>query len=388
MKVTPIPFPSSRLFLLGCLLGGFFAAWWTITGESWEVLADGRQYLMMYQGEIAASPYGYRVLVPFLARLLPMSPQAGFAVVTISCLILTSGVIALYVTHSRSPWFTSITMCTLWGMSFPFVYLATTQIRAEAPTLLLMAVALLLSRRGASVWLLATLIAVGGLAHEMVLISIPALWLDKWTGGVLTGGARYRTRDLAILSLATAAFLLGVRGIVPTATGQISYATTSLLELVGRVLAYSGGPLKHALRIYAAFGPALLYAIIFLVWWGRRSDQLAFLGMGMLAVMATFLATDTLRVMELAYLPVIVWATRFLEVIWTNGRRVSVAILLALQASYSILVYGHLRTFEASRQLNVIAAVLSLLALGICLLAVALARSRAAQMRPSMETET
>lgn len=372
MECEPIAHATSPtrawpLFAAGCLVGALFAVWWLYFGEPWEVLADGRHYVAMYRGEIAAAPYAYRVLEPAIARLLPWNPQAGFAVVTISCLILTSGILALYAARTPTRWFRAISISMLWGLSFPFAYLATTQVRAEAPALCLLAIAVLLSRQRAHLLVLAALIALGSLSHEMMLIFIPALWLDRLVGGDLTGGARYRYRELLILTLIAIAFFIAIRRSVPILSGQVSYATTSPLEMFRYVLAYSGGPIKHGLRIYAAFGPTLIFAVLFLAAERRSPNTKVFLGLALIAVAATFMATDTLRVLELIYLPITLYSAAYLTGFWQQGQRTRTVLLVATHTAFAAVVFGHLRTFESSQLLNRAAGFLSLAALVLCL---------------------
>ena len=364
------PFGS---FLLACLLGTMFAAAWLWVGEPWEVLADGRHYVAMYRGEPAAAPFAYRILVPAVARSLAWDMHTSFAIVTLGCLILTTGVLALYAIETRVSWFRGLTMCAFWGLSFPFAYYATTRIRADAPMLLLLVVTYWLSHRRVPAIAIASLVALGGLSHELMLVCLPALWLDKVFleegGGGLTGGARYHWRELALISAIPLVVLLGARLVIPALSGQVSYATASPLNMFVRVLEYSGGPVKLALRIYAALGPAALFAIFFALSRRASADAKSFAGLGLIAIGATLFANDTLRVLEIFCVPALLFAACYLESLWRAGMRTRALVLVAVQASYSYVVYGHLRTFESSRALNVTAALLSLVALGLCLTA-------------------
>jgi hypothetical protein len=209
---------------------------------------------------------------------------------------------------------------------------------------------------------------VGVLSHELMLICLPALWLDKALGGTLSGGARYRHRDLALLAASALAALWITRHVVRTLPAQESYATTSGLELAASALRYSGGPVKHALRIYASLGPALLYALFHFLPRRPGPDAKDFAGLFLVAVTATFLAHDTLRVMEIVYFPVLLYATAFLEQHWLAGGRFRASVLIGIQLAWAGVVYGHLRTFEASHVFNLVAAGLSALALGLGLL--------------------
>ena len=101
-----------------------------------------------------------------------------------------------------------------------------------------------------------------------------------------------------------------------------------------------------------------------------------------LAVLATFLATDTLRVMAIVALPVLFYAARLIERVWAERGAVWAMALVGCQLAYAWLVYGHLRTFKASHSMNVQAAALSALSLGLALWVLWRARSVARLKAP------
>ncbi len=391
-----------KLFLMACLLAGSFATLWLAVGEPWEILADGAHYVEIYRGEPAAAPFGYRVLTPLLARVLPWGMDGSFFIVTIACLVLAGGVLGVHAARVSGLRATGLLACAFWGLSFPFVYYATTGIRADAPMLLLLVVAYVVSVRCASVLLLLALVAVGMLAHELMLILLPALWLDKVFAGTpvmgqscrgaacrrprasqatplqhpretdalrtTTGGARYGWWSLVVLAVGALGFLVFTHWAIPVKPGALSYDSMTPKALLAFVLQYSGGLPKHAMRIYAAWGPALVFAGAWLVRQGTRGELRAFVGLFLVAVAATFLATDTLRVMEVLYVPVCIYAAAFVGGLWQAGRRWAAVIAVAVQAAYAFVVFGHLRTFETSPVMNGIAAGLSVAAVGFWLL--------------------
>lgn len=75
-----------------------------------------------------------------------------------------------------------------WVVSYPFIYYGTTFVRADPPMLLLLASALLLARRSVSPLWLFLVLSMGVLAHEMILVVVPFLWLDKFLRGTFGGG--------------------------------------------------------------------------------------------------------------------------------------------------------------------------------------------------------
>jgi hypothetical protein len=87
----------------------------------------------------------------------------------------------------------------------------------------------------------------------------------------------------------------------------------------------------------------------------------------LITVAATFLATDTLRVMAIISFAVIVYASHFLVSIWKKEHYTVTFILLSLQIIYTSVVYLNLRTFESSLEWNIIAAILSIISLLLCI---------------------
>ena len=356
------------LFFIALILGTCATFFWSVVGDHWTILADGEHYIALYEGRLTTAPFGYRILTPFLASCLPWGAENSFGVVTITCLVLATGITALYAARSGAALTLIVSACLFWVTSYPFVYYGTTLIRADGPMLLLLAMVFLLSHRQVSTLTLIALIVLGALSHETMLICIPALWIDKFFSEDLTGGSRYKYSDLLIVTVCSIAIVGTFRLATPTLPAQYSYFN-GIAEVVSHAIEYSGGWLKHILRIYASYGPVLLYALFFVTPWQLRHKSVGFLILFLMAVGATFLATDTLRVMAIIYLPVIYYAAKYVNELWQSGSRITAVLCLAIQLSYSYTVYGHLRTIKSSFMLNAIAAGLSFLALAVSLLA-------------------
>jgi hypothetical protein len=349
-----------------CLIGTICAVFWLNAGEPWETVADGQYYLALYEGNLAPGPFGYRVLTPYLARLLPWSPITNFEVITISSLALTTGILALHSLRTAAPISLILVLCFFWVTSFPFAYYSTTLVRVDGPIFAILAATLLLSHLKMPWIMISALIAVGSLSHETVLICIPALWLDRVFHGTMTGGARYRYRQLLLMSSVTIIFFLVARRLVPVSqSANLNYLSTPV-AMLDYVVGRSGGISKHALRIYASYGPALLFSFFFATTRLSLNDFIPYVVIFLVAVAGTFLAVDTLRVMAIIYLPVLFYSASYLSLMWKSGRHRKTVLCLTLQGLYSWVVYGHLRTFESSLFLNSIAAILSILALVAC----------------------
>ena len=355
------------LFLIACGLGTSFAIFWYHIGETWKILGDGIYYLALYQGKSAPAPFGYRLMAPYLARLLPWDFMLSFEAITLGCLILTTGIIALYGARSGFSHVQILTLCAFWGTSFAFAYYSTTIVRADGPMLLILSIVFLLSQYRAPSTVLLALISLGILSHETILICIPALFLDKMLSGNLTGGRKYRYWQLGLIAMGALLFFIATRKLIPTVhLNSMNYASAPF-AMFKYVLDYSGGIIKHFLRIYASYGPALIFAFAYAATQTSTANKLSFAMLFIIAAGATFFATDTLRVMAIIYFPVIVYATCYLKYLWHSAQYKKAVFCSALQVFYSFIVYGHLRTFESSLALNAIAAVLSLLAVAVCI---------------------
>ena len=350
------------LFIAAYILGLIASIMWFNFGEEWQIFGDAVHYVSLYNGEIAPAPWGYRVLTPYLASFFPWDIKTNFTVVAINSVSLTAGVIALYGRKVSCSLQGIFIMIFFWVISYPFVYYSTAIIRVDAPMLLMLATLFLLSKYRVHPIILLLLISLGIFSHEMILVFVPALWLDKIFSGKLTGGANYKYYELFFISLGSLFFLIFIRNIFinVSSTVELSIFNTAILE-------YTGGFLKHGLRVYAAYGPVLLFCLFFISIYKSWSVTTPFIVLLFLVILVTFHATDTLRVMAILYLPILLYATKYLLACWKDKRHNVVIFLIFLQALYSLTVYAHLRTFETSIVLNIIAASISLISLILCI---------------------
>ncbi len=358
----------SRVNLVGAasaFIGSIFVCLvWVLIADEWSVLADGVHYMKMYEGEVADSPFGYRVLAPLIASLLPFSAKESFAVVTVSALALTASLLWLYAADQGLSLLGRAVAVLFWLTSFPFIYYGTTFIRADAIMYLVIALVFVLSRQKVSFILLMCLVAIGTLAHEMVLIVVPALWLDRVFGGSLTGGKSYTFRDLSIILVGALVFYVVSRNVVEVGVPDVPTYLKDPLQMALYAIEYSGGILNHILRSYAAFGPAFIFSFLYVLFFRREiPDVIVYLLLVVMVFGATFLATDTLRVMGILFVPVVVYSASFVWFIWGIGARIPAIGLVVLQVGYSSVVYLNLQTFEGSQGLYVAAAMISVAAL-------------------------
>ncbi|HFC52847.1 MAG TPA: hypothetical protein ENJ43_00235 [Gammaproteobacteria bacterium] len=372
---------SGRILVLTSLVSVLLSVLWIFLADKWDVLADGKHYMMMYHGEVARSPFGYRVLTPFLASLLPFDAMTSFAVVTLSSLALTSGVLMLYAESAKLPGSARMAVFLFWVTSFPYLYYGTTFVRADGLMFLTIALVILLSRFKVSSLVLMVLLSIGTLAHEMVMIVIPALWLDRVFSGTLTGGRHYDYRQLLLITIGTLSFYVLTRLVVQTSESPEPTYLKSPVEMFFYALEYSGGAVKHILRVYASFGPIFLFSLFYVVFVRRNArDALVYFGLLVTVFAATFLATDTLRVMAIFFLPVMTYAGYFIYFAGSKGSRMVPIFMVLLQVLYSSIVYFNLRTFEGSLVMNVAAAIISIIALLVSVWVVRYTPSRHGEM--------
>jgi hypothetical protein len=136
--------------------------------------------------------------------------------------------------------------------------------------------------------------------------------------------------------------------------------------MMKEAISYSGGIVKHLMRIYAAFGPILLYAVSFLLAEPDKRKLLSFLFIFLAGISVTFLATDTLRAISVVNFPIILFAAAFIKKIFDLGKWKFAILCIIVQIFYSWLVFGHLISFEESLFMNQFAIVLSSTALLLC----------------------
>ena len=146
------------VFFGSTLFSVVFALFWIYYGDEWERLSDGYHYMAMYNDNVAASPFGYRILTPYLARLLPWEAMNSFKFITICSVSLTSGFLGLYTIKMKMPLIFTITLTLFWVLSFPFIFSSTTIVRVDAPMLLLISIIILFSKYRVSYIFLSLLI--------------------------------------------------------------------------------------------------------------------------------------------------------------------------------------------------------------------------------------
>lgn len=361
-RPRPISWPpgSRPTPLVTLSLAALAVVSWVLVGDPWELTGDATRYLGMVAGEAAPAPFGYRVLTPALVARLPLPPQAAFASVSWLALVATAGLLVDFVRRTR-PHATGWTLALL-CLSFPMAYYATSQVRVDPLMLAAIAGALAIAARGGSAWLLALVVGLGSLSHELALVLIPVLWVDRVLDGGLLGQRRLTWTELALLTAVAGGLFVGVRAGVslPTEGAEASYLTTPG-AIVAHALAKSGGVAAHGQRIYAAYGPALVFALAGGVLLGRGKARGVIPCVLALASVVSLLAVDTLRVLAVFFPVLLPAAAAWIAWAWRRAPALG-ATLLGSQIGFSWIVFAHLRTFEGSRDAVLAALALSAVA--------------------------
>lgn len=343
------------------IAGGFLVL---LYADQWEEIGDGVHYLSLYEKGIAASPFGYRILTPLMAKLLPWSAYVNFSVITLLSLTLIPGILSVLFKRAQKTDLFIFLITFLWVFSYPFIYYSSTIIRADGPMLMLLSLIFLIASTSSNALLVCAVIILGTLAHEMMLIALPLFFIDKvFPCKTLKCGQVYSWPELFFIALLTIGFFLSARQLISVLPGQVSYVN-GLKSIYDHVMSNSGSLLMHGMRIYAAYGPLFFYSIsgAFLL---GRNESLNFGFILLVVAMLTVLAVDTLRVMSIIYIPVIYYAAEFLFFLYRKNMVIFITALL-MQLIYSYFVFFHLRTFESNFNMKIFIVILSIFSLLIC----------------------
>ncbi len=200
-----------------------------LLGPRQLMTGDTTHYLAMVRGELAPSPFAYRLLTPTLVAALPGSPGLGFFLVAYAATFGTLVVMYRIFRHlgisTQAATATSVFLC----LSYPLANYLSRWGRIDPLANLLFALALLwiLERR----FLLASLIVtVGVLGKETLLFLLPLLFIYRAREGLFRPRALLAGAALCLLPMVA---FLGVRQSVQVEAGSF---TVEAVGDMGRVL--------------------------------------------------------------------------------------------------------------------------------------------------------
>lgn len=253
-----------------------------------------------------ASPWGYRIFVPYLARaiadLTPLDLDQSFLLLTgLAIGLLAATLVSWLVVSLRRSLLTAHLVLILYLSSFgAVVYLHGYQnIGFWDHLVVLLGMIAIYHRRW--VWLI-PLLAMGQLVKESAVILIPMYGLFEVVSRGRTAPVRTIVRNLGVLSAVYVAVFFFLRSGVLWRTGgnaqdYVSYYTPQYFEWLFSVY---GGPLRAIPKTLAITAVTLPLALVGLRHSGRRDRAIA--TMAVLAWSQLLFGGDVERLMLMAYL--------------------------------------------------------------------------------------
>jgi hypothetical protein len=197
---------------------------------------DAYVYLAMAErpGFFTVAPWGYRVLTPWLAGLLPSGPVRAFRQLTLAGLFLAGVLLYLFLRRLGHGEALSLLALAFFGFSGPAGEPVRHPFLAEPVCIALYAALLLALESGAGAGRLALLLVLGGLAKEIFVLFLPGVFLAlRPRQGTRRALA---TTVLAALPLLLACLLLRSAW-VPGAGGEASLPGMATLAQALRTIA-------------------------------------------------------------------------------------------------------------------------------------------------------
>ena len=343
---SPLAVMASASVMLGLL--------WTRTDHLspehpwWSFPGDHHVYLLMADrpvGDLHLAPWGWRILEPWLVRLLPGSHQIGFqAICVVGLIVAATCVHRICLSLGFDARLASCGLLMFISLSFATKYAMFDFWLTDPFAFAFLALAVLLAIEQRFV-AFALCMAVGVLAKESVIFAAPLLYafaaervLDRralWRTAVATAPALLMllTVRLVIPAWNGQPYVLGLPG--PVAANARTIPDYSALAVAREVLARRAADLPATIvRCVSAFG--LLIGVL-PFFGGRRAWELAvrFSPFLVLVFLQLAFALNTQRLLVLAFPAVIPLALCGLSALRERG--VSDAVLLGTCAAFASL---------------------------------------------------
>jgi hypothetical protein len=196
---------------------------------------DHTAYIAMAEapGEAHASPYCYRVLMPFIARILPFGLQTSFYMLTL-IFITGTGVLMYYLlrTSGEGVFFSFMGIVLFYSLNWGAKFALYDFWLTEPMLFFFITLSLLLLLLGRDAWL-ALALGLAVLSKESAIFFLPLVYAIK-ADRPLDGKAFLRT---AAVGVAPIGFFLLLRWTIPSSTG---YDPLALLSTIGTERLSSG----------------------------------------------------------------------------------------------------------------------------------------------------
>ena len=287
---------------------------------------DTGNYLRMVQDSYSAAPapYAYRILVPFIVKLMPLPPELGFLITTGLGLFVSLVLSYLLLRRLGFGHVTSSVTMLMLSMSFPIAFYAGTWgwVDPVAYALLLLS----LWYAGQHRYGLSVLVLVAGtLAKETVLIGLPLLVATVWK-------SQTQSRKIRSLFAAAILFVAGVsywlvRYLIDPVPGRWDvHGLADLWKNWQFILTYNLRDVDPVSRIGREFlrSYGFLWIAAFLGW--KQMPRLRWVPIYFLtfALALCFVATDWSRMLGWAFpgvfLPVAWFLQRYFEATAHSGK--------------------------------------------------------------------
>lgn len=322
---------------------------------------DAKFYIDLFNKRLTQSPFAYRLVSPFIANLLPFKIEYNFLIITFICNSIIAILLYKILNYEIFRYFILFFLT-----SYIFFYYNSHPIRVDPLMLLLITMIIYLLKKEYNITFITLIFIISITTHEMSFIFLIFLLIDNFFKLDFFYTKKYKFSSIILTLFFSLVYYYYLRKkVLILSTNELSY-NSDKIALIKYVINYSGGFLKHLLRIYSSFGPVLLYAMTYIICYKKINTIFALILIFIIQIIFTFLAADTLRVMELSYFLILFFASNFLNII--NSKKV-ITFLILIQISYSIIVFGNLNnSFEKNIYLNIIAISLSLFSFIICII--------------------
>lgn len=326
-------------------------------GDAWGIYGDAIQYVNLYEGKDALSPWSQRPLTPFIASIIPASVKNSFLILNYFFLALTS-ILIFYFFQNPNHKYENLICLVFWIVSYPFTYYSASIIRVDPMVLMGMILLLYLNKSFYNIYINTIFIIFFSFSHFlMTLSSFFLILLMIFKNSILN----LNKSPLHILIY----FLLPFFILMLHKTIFFSTNQTSLLDIIKGTLNYSGGLISHFLRFFSTFGPLFILTFFFTIkkW---NADSLIIIFVISAIFILSLLAADTLRVTSYIYIFVIFYSSKMFLIICLKNKFEAFLILLSI-ISYFLILGLNLKSIEENVIYTMFLAFFCLIVLSICI---------------------
>jgi len=325
----------SQKEIFGVLLSllGSVIFYFLFRGEQ-DIVSDSTHYYNLAQFQIAEEPWGFRFFLPYLTNLFPFDTVIGFQIWNYVALAF----ISFLLIRSTNNWLAAF----LFWTTYTFIFGVSRPVMLDPFFLGIIALLIFVLQQQRPIFYLYLVVLLGTLTHEIFLIFLLLLIIDK-----VFKSNFFHTHRLSLLSI-IGLFLWGilifasVRYFFPVLEGQDKFmATKTPLEVIEFVLQHHENSLFiYASKVYVTFGHLLPFALLYLLMNRQKHIKLlSFLVMCLVCAAFSLLATEAPRVYAVLYFPVIIIVVELLAKFQNTNNYLALGVLLFFQLSYTVFFW-------------------------------------------------